>query len=220
MRDASATRAELLATRRQLALAERAHGVLKRRLDGMILEVSRRAGEARRRRNAMEEKYREARKEIAAATMMEGATGVMLAAFSVEEYPTFTIDHRNVFGARLPEFVGEKIHTTLEERGYGLLGTGSVIDDAADAFEDLIESILATAEAEGSLKALIPEIVRMRRRVNALEHKVIPDLTEKRRTIEFRRDEMEREERTRLMRIKKLKAKRAEKEGVQYPGAR
>ncbi len=210
-----ATRSELLATRRQIALADRAHTVLKRKLDGLILELSRRAGEARRRRDELEERYRDAREEIAAATMMEGATGVMLAAFSVEEYPTILLTHRNVFGVPLPELEGENIHKTLDERGYGLLGTASVIDDAADAFEDLIEQILATAEAEGSVTKLVVEIERMRRRVNALEFKVIPDLLEKRMTIELRRDEMEREERTRLLRIKKIKERRAEKGGNQ-----
>jgi len=47
--------------------------------------------------------------------------------------------------------------------------------------------------------------------VNALEFKVIPELMEKRRFIEYQRDEMERQEWTRLRRIKKIKAKRAEK---------
>lgn len=213
MRDVRATRAELLATRRQIALADRAHTVLKRKLDGLILELSRRAGEARLRREALEERYREARDEIAAATMMEGVTGVMLAAFSVEEYPTIGLTRQNVFGVILPELEGENIHKTLDERGYGLLGTASVIDDAADAFEDLIEQILATAEAEGSVTRLVVEIERMRRRVNALEFKVLPDLLEKRRAIELRRDELEREERTRLLRIKKIKERRAAEKG-------
>ncbi len=100
------------------------------------------------------------------------------------------------------------IKKTLEQRGYGLLGTSSVIDDAADAYEDLLEAIITSAELEGGVKHLLDEIERTRRRVNALEFKVIPELEEIRRLIEDQRDEMERQEWTRLRRIKKIKAKR------------
>lgn len=140
--------------------------------------------------------------------MMEGATGVLLAALSVETSPAYTAGHRNVFGVRLPELEPVMVKKTLDQRGYGILGTSSVIDDAADAYEDLLEAIIASAELEGGVKRLLDDIERTRRRVNALEFRIIPDLEETRRFIEDRRDEMERQEWTRLRRIKKIKAKR------------
>jgi len=75
-----------------------------------------------------------------------------------------------------------------------MLGTSAVIDEAAEAFEDLVEAIIEAAEIETTMKRLLDEIESTKRRVNALEFKVIPELTEARDFIKMRLDEMEREE--------------------------
>lgn len=202
------TRSGLLLVRRRLALAERIHRLLSMKLDGMILELIKLAEQAARGRRILEEKYVGAREMAAIASMMEGATGVLLAALSVETTPTYTIEYRNTFGVRLPDLKPVMVRKTLNQRGYGILGTSSVIDDAADAYEDLLEAIITTAELEGGIVQLLNDIERTRRRVNALEFKVIPELMERHRFIERQRDEMERQEAVRLRRIKKIKAKK------------
>jgi len=202
------TRSGLLIVRRQLALAKWIHRLLSMKLDGMMLELTKLAEQAALHRRVLEKRYTGAREMAAVATMMEGGTGVLLAALSVETAPTYKAGRKNVFGVHLPDFEPVMIKKTLEQRGYGLLGTSSVIDDAADAYEDLLEAIITSAELEGGVKHLLDEIERTRRRVNALEFKVIPELEEIRRLIEDQRDEMERQEWTRLRRIKKIKAKR------------
>ena len=207
--DIKPTRFGLLIVRRRMALAERIHRLLAMKLDGMMLELVRLTDQTARERRMLEEQYRRAREMVAVAAMMEGATGVLLAALSVETSPTYTTGHRNVFGVRLPDLEPVMVKKTLAQRGYGILGTSSVIDDAADAYEDLLMAIITSAELEGGIKRLLDDIERTRRRVNALEFKVIPDLTETLRFIENQRDEMERQEWTRLRRIKKIKAKRA-----------
>ncbi len=209
--DIKPTRSGLLIVRRRMALAERVHRLLAMKLDGMMLELIKLADQAARDRKELEEKYAAAREMVAVAAMMEGETGVLLAALSVEAAPTYTAGQKNVFGVCLPDLEPVMVKKTLDQRGYGILGTSSVIDDAADAYEDLLEAIIASAELEGSVKRLLDDIERTRRRVNALEFKVIPELVEKRRFIEDQRDEMERQEWTRLRRIKKIKEKRAEK---------
>ncbi|WP_292364006.1 MULTISPECIES: V-type ATP synthase subunit D [unclassified Methanoculleus] len=206
--DIKPTRSGLLLVKRRMALAERIHRLLKMKLDGMMLELVKLTEQTARERRMLEEQYSRAREMVAVAAMMEGATGVLLAALSVETSPAYTAGHRNVFGVRLPELEPVMVKKTLDQRGYGILGTSSVIDDAADAYEDLLEAIIASAELEGGVKRLLDDIERTRRRVNALEFKIIPDLEETRRFIEDRRDEMERQEWTRLRRIKKIKAKR------------
>ncbi|KUK63913.1 MAG: V-type ATP synthase subunit D [Methanoculleus marisnigri] len=207
--DIKPTRFGLLIVRRRMALAERIHRLLAMKLDGMMLELVRLTDQTARERRMLEEQYSRAREMVAVAAMMEGATGVLLAALSVETSPTYTTGHRNVFGVRLPDLEPVMVKKTLAQRGYGILGTSSVIDDAADAYEDLLMAIITSAELEGGIKRLLDDIERTRRRVNALEFKVIPDLTETLRFIENQRDEMERQEWTRLRRIKKIKVKRA-----------
>ncbi len=209
--DIKPTRAGLLIVKKRMALAERVHELLSMKLDGMMLELIRITDRAALQRQKLEELYTGAREMAAIASMMEGATGVLLAALSVETVPTYTVGHKNVFGVQLLDLEPVAVKKTLDERGYGVLGTSSVIDDLADAYENLLEAVITSAELEGSVRRLLDEIERTRRRVNALEFKVIPELTEKRRFIEDQRDEMERQEWTRLRRIKKIKAKRAEK---------
>jgi V/A-type H+-transporting ATPase subunit D len=209
--DIKPTRSGLLLVKRRLALAERIHRLLAMKLDGMMLELVRLTDRTALKRKELEEKYTKARETVAVAAMMEGATGVLLAALSVETTPTYTVRQKNVFGVCLPDLEPVMVKKTLDQRGYGILGTSSVIDDAADDYEDLLQAIIASAELEGGVKRLLDDIERTRRRVNALELKVIPELTELRRFIEDQRDEMERQDLVRLRRIKRIKAKRAEK---------
>jgi V/A-type H+-transporting ATPase subunit D len=70
------------------------------------------------------------------------------------------------------------------------------------AFETLVETLVQAAEIETTMKKLLDEIEKTKRRVNALEFKVIPELQEAEDFIELRLEEMERENTFRLKRIK------------------
>jgi len=107
-------------------------------------------------------------------------------------------------GVVVPQIESSKVKKSLVDRGYGVLGTSTVIDETASSFEDLVESIILSAEIETTMKRLLNEIEKTKRRVNALEYKVIPELTEARDFIKMRLDEMEREE---LFRMKRIKAR-------------
>lgn len=206
--DIKPTRSGLMIVKRRMALAERVHRLLSMKLDGMMLELIKITDAAASERKDLEEKFVHAREMTAIATMMEGATGVLLAALSVEATPTYTTEYRNVFGVYLPELEPVMVKKTLIERGYGVLATSAAIDDAASAYENLLSQVIATAEREGRIIKLLNEIEQTRRRVNALEFKVIPELAERRRFIEYHREEMERQDMVRLRRIKKIKEKK------------
>ncbi|MEN6341599.1 MAG: V-type ATP synthase subunit D [Methanospirillum sp.] len=206
----SPTRGELLAIKRRIILSEKAYSVLKRKLDGLMFELMHRLGSARTAESALYENYVMANQELAVATMMVGELGVAIAAESIEAAPVLERTEKNVFGVRLPAFRVERVARSLDERGYSLLGTTPVIDDVVEAHEDLVLSIVAAAEAEASLRLLTQEIVRTRRRVRALENRVLPDLRETRDMIELRREELDIEEHARLFLNKKIRARRAE----------
>jgi V/A-type H+-transporting ATPase subunit D len=141
---------------------------------------------------------------IALAETVEGAIGVKSAAFSTAEIPAISVASKNIMGVVVPEIEASSVRKGVLERGYGILGTSAVIDEAAEAFEDLVEAVIEAAEIETTMKRLLDEIESTKRRVNALEFKVIPELTEARDFIKMRLDEMEREE---LFRLKKIKAR-------------
>jgi V/A-type H+-transporting ATPase subunit D len=107
-------------------------------------------------------------------------------------------------GVVVPSIQGQQIRTPLLERGYGLIGTSPRIDEAANRYEALVETIVKAAEIETSMKKMLDEIEKTKRRVNALEFKVIPELEQARDFIRLRLEEMEREN---VFRLKKIKGK-------------
>jgi len=80
-----------------------------------------------------------------------------------------------------------------------------MLDEAARTFKDLTDLIIRYGEQVTAINRLVEEIPRLKRRVNALEFKVIPELTSIRDAIVLRRDEMEREELSRIFWVKKRK---------------
>ena len=110
-------------------------------------------------------------------------------------------------GVVVPKIESSSVRKSIEERGYGILGTSSYIDEAADAYEELVENIIMAAELETTMKRLLDDIEKTKRRVNALEFKVIPELISIMKYIRFVLEEMERENTFRLKRVKARNAK-------------
>ncbi|MDI9634008.1 MAG: V-type ATP synthase subunit D [Methanolinea sp.] len=206
LRDIKPTRSELINLKKKIALSERGYKILKMKRDGLIMEFFRVLEQAKDSRDVLNEKYERARELMAVANTVEGAIGVKAAAFSVKEVPSISVHSKNIMGVVVPEIESTKVRKGLLERGYGILGTSSVIDETALAFEELVEAIIRSAEVETTMKRLLDEIESTKRRVNALEFKVIPEMTAARDFIKMRLDEMEREE---LFRLKKIKARNA-----------
>ncbi len=204
LRDVKPTRSELINLKRKIRLSERGYNILKMKRDGLILEFFKVLDEAKTTRGTLEEKYGKAVGMIALSNTVEGTLALKSAALSVKEIPTIQLSSKTIMGVVVPEISSTKVKKGLLERGYGLLGTTSVMDETASSYEDLVEAIIRSAEIETTMKKLLDEIESTKRRVNALEFKVIPELTEARDFIKMRLDEMEREE---LFRLKKIKAR-------------
>ncbi|HEY5538371.1 MAG TPA: V-type ATP synthase subunit D, partial [Thermoplasmata archaeon] len=82
------------------------------------------------------------------------------------------------------------------------VGTSPRIDEAAEAYENLVEDVITAAEIETTMRRLIEEIEKVKRRVNALEYRVIPELKATEAFIRQRLEEMERDNFMRLKRFK------------------
>jgi V/A-type H+-transporting ATPase subunit D len=106
-------------------------------------------------------------------------------------------------GMVVPKVEADHIHTQMTDKGYGVITTSIFIESASVAFEKLLETIVRAAEVETTMKKLLDEIEKTKRRVNALEFKIIPELKESERFIKFSLEEMERENTTRLKHLKK-----------------
>ena len=116
-------------------------------------------------------------------------------------------------GVVVPQIESSRVKKTIDQRGYGLLGSSARIDEAADAYEELLETIILAAEVETAMKKMLEAIEKTKRRVNALEFKLLPDLYDNKEYIEQKLEEQEREEIFRLKKIKnKKEAEEAEEE--------
>jgi V/A-type H+/Na+-transporting ATPase subunit D len=204
LRDVKPTRSELISLKRRIALSERGYKILKMKRDGLIIEFFKVLAAAKDSRGDLLEKFKHAGEMMAMANTVEGTIGVKSAAFAVQEVPDITLSSKNIMGVVVPEIESTSVKKSLIDRGYGMLGTTTIIDETASAYEDLVEAVIESAEIETTMKKLLDEIESTKRRVNALEYKVIPELTEARDFIKMRLDEMEREE---LFRLKKIKAR-------------
>ncbi|HVN65384.1 MAG TPA: V-type ATP synthase subunit D [Methanomicrobiales archaeon] len=203
IRDVKPTRSELIGLKRKIILSEKGYNILKMKRDGLILEFFNVLERAKTTQEELQDKYRKAARMSDLANTVEGSISLKAAAFSVKETPSITLIPKNVMGVVVPKIEASKVRKGLFDRGYGLLATSSVMDETATAYEELVDAIVRSAEIETTMKRLLDEIESTKRRVNALEFKVIPELTAARDFIKMRLDEMEREE---LFRLKKIKA--------------
>jgi V/A-type H+-transporting ATPase subunit D len=196
------TRSELLDLKKKIVLSQSGHKLLKMKRDGLILEFFEIMDKAKNARSELMKSYDDATTKIAIARAVEGFVSVQSAAFSLVEKPEINLESKNVMGVIVPKIESSGVQKPLLERGYGVISTSSRIDEAANAYERLVEQIIISAEIESAMKKLLDDIEKTKRRVNALEFKVIPEQLEAEQFIKLRLEEMERENTFRLKKIK------------------
>ncbi len=208
-KDVKPTRKNLMQIEDRIELSERGHDTLEKKRDGLIMEFMEILDQAQDVREDLEQNYRDAQRSIDMARAMEGDVAVRGAAAALKEHPEITTQSKNIMGVVVPQIESTKVQKNLQERGYGVLGTSARIDEAAEAYEELLEQIIIAAEVETAMKKMLREIETTKRRVNALEFKLLPDLRDNQEYIEQKLEEQEREE---IFRMKKIKAKKEAEE--------
>jgi V/A-type H+-transporting ATPase subunit D len=196
------TRSELIDLKKKIKLSQGGHKLLKMKRDGLILELFEILEKAKDIRSEVEKQFALASLKIAIAKSVEGVVVVKSTAFALKDNPKLELQSKNVMGVVVPKIEASSVHKNLQDHGYGIIGTSSRIDEAVESYEILVEKIILAAEIETTMKKLLEDIEKTKRRVNALEFKVIPELGEARDFIVLRLEEMERENTFRLKRIK------------------
>ena len=209
--DIKPTRKELMEIDDRIELSERGHDTLEQKRDGLIMEFMDILDQAKDVREQVDGNYEEAQRKLNMARAMEGDIAVRGAAAALDEHPEITIQSKNIMGVVVPQIESSRVKKSLDQRGYGVMGTSARIDEAADAYEELLESVILAAEVETAMKEMLEEIETTKRRVNALEFKLLPELNEAKEYIEQKLEEQEREE---IFRLKKIKAKKEEEESA------
>ena len=200
--DIKPTRSELIKLKGRIKQTKNGYKLLKMKRDGLFHEFRTLLSEMIKAKRDLTDAYRLAKTRIDLANAIEGGLAVRAAAIANSAHPEVEVERRNIMGVVVPSVTGSNLKSTFSERGIGFIGSSPYIDEASDSFSELIEKIVKASEMEATLKRLLAEIEATKRRVNALEFKVIPELEEAKVFIQLRLEEMEREETFRLKRFK------------------
>ena len=202
------TRMELTRLKRRLKTATRGHKLLKDKRDEMMRRFVLLVRENAKLREQVEKELSLALGEFSLCRgVMEPAMleeALMYPARSVD----LTIGKDNIMSVEVPTI--QVVEGTLQETvlSYGLAQTSSQLDGAIAGLAAILPQMIKLAEIEKTCNLLADEIEKTRRRVNALEYVLIPDLEDTIRYITMKLDENERSNLTRLMKVKDMIAER------------
>lgn len=209
----SITRMELLAHEEQITLAKQGRELLEQKRTALMKEFMRIAYTVFEHSDALQHAADKARQALARAEATAGTEAVRSAALaSRAEFPLM-VTTTNVMGVKVPHIEQKRIGRSVVGRGYSIVDTSLTIDEVASAFENEVELIIQLAESELRLKRLAEEIQSTSRRLNALDHLLIPRLESERDFIQMALDERERSDHFRLKLMKRfLERKRLHEE--------
>lgn len=196
------TRMELLSLKNRTKLAVKGHGLLKEKRDALIKEFFDILDRVKGVREAAERSLKEANEALLEAQIAMGDLAVRKASLSVKESIDVDIKSRSVMGVSVPVTNVKMEERSIIDRGYSFSDTTIQLDEAAKKFEESIKFLIELGEVEKTIFLLAEEIEATKRRVNALEHIMIPRFENTERYIDMRLQEMERENFVRLKMIR------------------
>lgn len=210
MEEVQATRTELLKIKNQIILAEQGRDLLKKKRDALLMEFMQIMEDVMNATRKLQEAAASAGYALAIAKAVDGAVTLKSAGMATTGEVQIDITGAHIMGVPVPEIVGKSVRRSTLERGYGLIGISSRIEETAERFESYLDVVIEIAAIETKLKRLAAEIQKTRRRVNALDQVVVPGLAEQLKFISAALDERGREDLFRLKKVKKtLEAKKA-----------
>lgn len=199
--DVKPTRMELLNLKKRVKSAKRGHKLLKDKQDGLMKTFMEIIREAKTMRREMEDKLADAFKNFMFASSMMMPEILESALLYPSAKVELEVSTKNVMSVYIPFF-------DLKQEGdilnYGYLQTSGELDMALGAFQEVFPLMIKLAQIEKQAERLAAELETTRRRVNALEYRMIPDLEETVKFITMKLAETERSTIVSVMRIKAM----------------
>lgn len=198
------TRMELTKQKKKLLSATRGHKLLKDKRDELVRQFMDLIKENMDLRLKVEKGLKAANMEfaVARAGMSEQVlnTALMANGKTLEIKQQF----KNVMSVEIPEFQTKNDINGNDIYSYGYAFTAGDLDDAVYSLSSVFEDMLKLAQVEKSCQLMASEIEKTRRRVNALEHVIIPEALDNIKYITMKLDENERSTQIRLMKVKDM----------------
>lgn len=199
------TRMELTRLKKKLVTASRGHKLLKDKRDELMRQFLDMARENMELRKKVEAGIKAANTNFVIAKAGMNEQTLSTALMAPKQEVRIALSDRNVMSVDIPVYdYKTKSANSNDIYSYGFAFTSGELDDAVKSLSDILLDMLRLAEVEKSCQMLAAEIEKTRRRVNALEHVIIPETREGIKYISMKLDENERSTQVRLMKVKDM----------------
>ena len=196
---------ELTRLKKKLVTAVKGHRLLKDKRDELMREFLDLVRENMALRLKVEEGIKNANRNFVLAKAGMSEQTLRTALMAPKQEVRLTESTKNVMSVDIPVYDFQT--RTADENdiySYGFAFTSSDLDGAVYSLQEILPDMLKLAEVEKSCRLMASEIEKTRRRVNALEHVIIPETQEGIRYITMKLDENERSTQVRLMKVKSM----------------
>lgn len=198
------TRMELTRQKKKLMSAIRGHKLLKDKRDELVRQFMDMIKENMRLRLKVEEGLKRANREFAVARAGMSEEVLNTALMANNKSLEIKQDYKNIMSVDIPQFCAKTEIGGRDIYSYGYAFTAGDLDDAVYSLSNVFSDMIKLAEIEKSCQLMASEIEKTRRRVNALEHVIIPQALDNIKYITMKLDENERSTQIRLMKVKDM----------------
>ncbi|EHO84040.1 V-type ATPase, D subunit [Eubacterium infirmum F0142] len=199
------TRMELSRIKDKLAVARKGHKLLKDKRDELMRQFLIMVRENMELRKHVEEGIRQANINFVVAKAGMDAETLNTALMAAKQKVTLGVSTKNVMSVNIPVFdVKTKTASESDIYSYGYAFTSSDLDGAIKSLADIRDDMILLAEKEKACKLMAAEIEKTRRRVNALEHVIIPEAQKNIKYISMKLEETARDNTIRLIKVKDM----------------
>lgn len=198
------TRMELTRQKKKLLSATRGHKLLKDKRDELVRQFMDMIKENMSLRLKVEEGLKRANREFAVARAGMSEEVLNTALMANNKSLEIKQDYKNIMSVDIPQFCAKTEISGRDIYSYGYAFTAGDLDDAVYSLSNVFSDMIKLAEIEKSCQLMASEIEKTRRRVNALEHVIIPQALDNIKYITMKLDENERSTQIRLMKVKDM----------------
>lgn len=210
------TRMELSRLKKRLKTAMRGHKLLKDKLDELMKQFLDIVRHNRALRQRVEEGLMRSHGSFTVASAVMSPELLEQALLYPKQKVFLYLSFKNIMSVNVPSY---QFYSENEKSGdiypYGFAQTSGELDDSVHALSQVLQDMLELAQVEKAAQLLAQEIEKTRRRVNALEYVMIPQLNETIHYITMKLDENDRSNLTRLMKVKDMMLEQARQAAAQ-----
>lgn len=212
IKNVTATRMTMLGLKNQAVVAARGHKLLKDKQDGLMGEFLAIIHKAKKIRTQFEAELQKVNMAFLLAQSHLDKAYIENILSTPSQKLTLSVKTRNIMSTKIPVF---ELKVEGDALNYDMVQTRTELDIAIKQFSKAFQILLELSEIEKAAENLAFEIEKTRRRVNALEHRLIPDLKDTLKFIKMKLDEAERSTIVQVMAIKEMIEKQ-EKQKLQH----